>query len=224
MVLAPIIINVISVPLLYFFMVKNIDVLYIFLIFAVVIILLNLLIHTLLFVYLKIDYNNKTILTIMLIKLSLIVFLYPIIEYFDNTNNNNDDDNENNNNDNNNNDDYIKKKDYLSKVNIQILIFIIIFIFLFYIYNAKGVIKYADNILPFIFLYTAGIGTPTIYTYKIIFQRDHSERVDRKYLFMILNIFYLLPNLYISIIIFNIYNVIYILWIVFFTLLTMIII
>ena len=222
MVLAPIIINVISVPLLYFFMVKNINVLYIFLIFAVVIILLNLLIHTLLFVYLKIDYNNKTILTIMLIKLSLIAFLYSIIECFDNTNNNNDDDNENNNNDNNNDDD-IKKKDYLSKVNIQILIFIIIFIFLFYIYNAKGVIKYADNILPFIFFYIAGIGTPTIYTYKIIFQKEHYERVDRKYLFMILNIFYLLPNLYISIILFNIYNVIYILWIVLFTLLTMII-
>ena len=221
MVLSPIIINIISLPLLYFFMVKDIKVLYIFLIFAVVILFLNLFIHTLLFEYLTIDYNNNYILTIMLIKLSLIVFMHSLTyccnEYRDNEHEHNIDNNNAHEEDN-------KKNNYLCKVNIHLLIFVIIYICFFYIFNASGIIKYSNNIIPYSFFYIAVSGTTTILAYNIMFKKnEYTNSKELMCICIFLNFFSLIPKIYVAIIIFNNYDIIYCLWIIFFILLTMII-
>ena len=232
MVLSPIIAYIITTPFMYIFWVKNYPISYILFIAAIVIILLNLFIHTLLFAYLTIDYNEKYILTVMIIKLSLLTFLQSIIfcctdaydkkHFFQNEDDNDNENNGNAHNANDDNDDNDKLK-YLLKVNIYILIYIIIYIILFYIYKAKGIPKNADNIMPFLGLCCMVVGIPDIYVMKAMFTKGQGERKDISIIFAFLNIFILGPNFFIFAILFSIYEFIYILWILFSLILTIII-
>ena len=230
MVLSPIIAYIITTPFMYIFWVKNYPISYILFIAAIVIILLNLFIHTLLFAYLTIDYNEKYILTVMIIKLTLLIFLQSFIfcctDAYDKKHFVEDeDDNENNGNARNANDDNddIDKLKYLLKVNIYMFIYIIIYIILFYIYDAKGITKNVDNIMPFIGVYSMVSGIPNIYVMKAMYTKDEEERENISNIFAFLNFFILGPNFYIFAILFSIYEFIYILWILFSLILTFII-
>ena len=66
-------------------------------------------------------------------------------------------------------------------------------------------------------------GTITIYVWKVIFKYSVYDRKKKSQTFVILNIFYILPSLYLMIYIYNIYESIYVLWIIFFFLLNIII-
>ena len=219
MALSPIIINIIILPFMYFFWIRDYHLSYILFIVAFSLILINILIHTLLFAYLTFDYNNKTTLTIVIIKLSLLVFLYSILFYCTDIQrfdiNNRDEERLGN--------DNYKKKRYLLKVNIHLLIYIIIYIILFYVYRANEVVKYAQELNPYLYLYILLTGTITIYVWKVMYKYDKYEREEKGYVFAILNLIYIFPNLYLMIYIYNIYESIYVLWIIFFFLLNMII-
>ena len=166
MALSPIIINIITLPFMYFFWIRNYQLSYILFIVAFSLILINILIHTLLFAYLTIDYNNKTILTIVIIKLSLLVFLYSILFYctdiqrFDINDRN---------------EDFYgygdgDKKKYLLKVNFHLLIYIIIYIILFYVYRYNGVVEHTQELSSYLNLYIILTGTIKIYVWKVIVQ------------------------------------------------------
>ena len=215
MVLSPIIINILTTPFMYFFWIKNSKMSYILFIVAIAIILINIFIHTLLFAYSTIDYNEKYILTIMMIKLFLIFFFVSILFCCTNIQKGEMKEEELN--------EDIQKNKYLRNVNIYLLNYIIIYIIIFYIYNAKGVVKYADNIYPFVSLYIIATGLPTLYVFGVMNRKDFDERKKMWPIFAILNFFCLLTSLYLTIILFKIYAFIYVLWIVFFLLLTMVI-
>ena len=102
-------------------------------------------------------------------------------------------------------------------------IYIIIYIILFYIYDAKGITKNVDNIMPFIGVYSMVSGIPNIYVMKAMYTKDQEERENISNIFAFLNFFILGPNFYIFAILFSIYEFIYILWILFSLILTIII-